>query len=292
MAGAVVRGMGVHPAQKRENGQAEDDLRIMYAASGASNGDALHGSQAELLDNVLEFGRRVARQIMVHRTELLALDIDDPLDQNVRTAQQGGHTRYPVYEGDLDRIKGFVHTKDLFALYQEDPQGEIRDIIREVLVAPEGIGIALLLRQLQRKRQQMAVLVDEYGGTAGIITVSDMLEELVGELPDEFEPDEDEWIIPLGERVWSVDGRLPLADLEDALERELSCEEACDTVGGYAYWAFGRIPAVGDSAETDDVNLRILAMDGRRVSRIEVAVKLLDEDDDEADEVVLDVERR
>jgi len=269
----VLGGVASVVAGKRGNGgsvDSEEELRLMITAGGAENGGTLRDTQAELLDNVIDFGRRLARQVMTHRTEILALDAEEPLTENVRQAQDGGRTRYPLVEGDIDTVIGFVHTKDLFALYQRDPNGDIRSVAREILIVPDTIRGDQVLRMMQRKRQHMAMLVDEYGGTGGLVTITDLLEELVGEWPDEFEPQEEEWLVPLDDNSWRVDGRLPLADLEEVAGRELSCDEPCDTVGGYAFWLFGRIPGVGDSAEADGVALRVAAMDGRRVSYVEV----------------------
>ncbi|MHB9023948.1 MAG: hemolysin family protein [Armatimonadota bacterium] len=275
MTTGILRLLRIKPGSERDPAHAEDELRMIITASGAENGGTLHKAQAELLDNVLDFAHRLARQVMVHRTEIEVLDANDPLEDNVRLAQQSEHTRYPVIDGDIDRVIGFVHTKDLFALYQRDPRGDLRTVIREILIVPENARVDLLLHQFQRRRQHMALLVDEYGGTAGMVTVADLLEELVGELPDEFEPAEEEWIIRTAPDTWSVDGRVPLGDLEEALEREVPCEEACDTVGGYAFWAFGRIPEVTDTVCVDGLTLRVTAMDGRRVSRVEIVVSPL-----------------
>ena len=280
-ANAVLRPFGLKTGSTQDLVHSEEELRMIITASGTDNGGTLRETQAELLDNVFDFGHRLARQIMTHRTELLVLDIEDTLKENVRLAQEGGHTRYPVIQEDIDTVIGFVHTKDLFALYQREAKGDIRTIMRDVLLVPESNRIDMLLRQFQKKRQHMAVLVDEYGGTAGLVTVADLLEELVGDLPDEFEPAEDEWVIRQSEHTWSIDGRLPLADLEEEIGRELSCEEACDTVGGYAFWMFGRIPEDGAVAQKDGIALRILAMDGRRVSRIEVVSEPSEDTEDE-----------
>jgi len=271
-AAAIARG------EQLQGVDSEEELRQIISAGGAENGGTLGETQAELLDNVIDFGRRLTRQVMTHRTEILALDAGEPLEANVRLAQQGGRTRYPLIEGDIDTVIGFVHTKDLYALYQREPNGDIREVRREILLAPDTIHGDQMLRQMQRKRQHMAVLVDEYGGTAGLVTITDLLEELVGEWPDEFEPQEEEWLVRLDDNTWQVDGRLPLADLEEAADQALHCGESCDTVGGYAFWLFGRIPAVGDSTEADGVAIRVLDMDGRRVSRVELSLFALAEE--------------
>lgn len=286
-ANAGLRLFGIAPVSGHDLAHSEEELRMIITASGTDHGGTLDETQAELLDNVFAFGRRLARQVMTHRTEVLALDIESPLAENVQTAQEGEHTRYPVIQEDIDTVIGFVHTKDLFALYHTDPQADLRTIVREVLLAPESIRMGALLQQMQRKRQHLAVLVDEYGGTAGVVTLSDLLEELVGDLPDEFEAAEEAWLTQTTDDTWQADGRLAMADLEEALGYPLPCEEACDTVGGYAFWAFGRIPEVGDETETDDLALRILIMDGRRVSRLELrTLARPHEDEDEEDDML------
>lgn len=257
-------------------GHSEEEMRQLIAAGSAENGGTLRETQAELLDNLFSFGNQLARQVMIHRTEILMLDIDDPLSENIELAQQGGHSRFPVYQQDIDTVIGFVHTKDLFALYQRDPHGDMREVLRDLLIVPETIPIDKLLRQLQGIRQHLALLVDEYGGTAGLITVTDLLEELVGEMPDEFEPAEEEWAILLADNCWSIDGRVPLDDLEELLGQHFDCEESCDTVGGFAYWAFGRVPEVNDKIELSLLTLQVLAMEGHRVSRLQVQLHKTD----------------
>jgi len=288
VANATLCLFGLQPASEHELAHSEEELRMIITASGSENGGTLRETQAELLDNVFAFGHRLARQVMTHRTEIIALDIDDTLEENLRIAGEGEHSRYPVIQGDIDTVIGFVHTKDLYALAHDNPEGDLRSIMRDMLLVPETIRVDLLLKQMQRRRQHVAVLVDEYGGTLGLVTLYDLLEELVGELPDEFEPAEAAWIIPAGERVWQVDGRLPMSDLEEAAGREIPCEEACDTVGGYAFWAFGRIPAVGDVTARDGVTLKVLEMDGRRVSRLEItAARPPESEEEDADDGVL-----
>ncbi len=269
-ANAVFHLFGMKHGSHEELVHSEDELRMIISASGWEKGGTIRETQAELLDNVFNFGHRMARQVMTHRTDILMLDVVDTLEENVLLAQEGGKTRYPVIQEDMDNVIGFVHTKDLFALYQRDHEGDIRTIIREILLVPETIRVDLLLRQLQRKRQNLAILIDEYGGTSGLVTVSDLLEELVGDLPDEFEDPEEEWVVRIDEHTWTVDGRTPISDMEEVLGHELPCEEACDTVGGYAFYAFGRIPAVGEQIKKEGINLRVLSMDGLRVDRVQI----------------------
>jgi CBS domain containing-hemolysin-like protein len=283
---AVLRAFRITPESAHELAHSEEELRMIISASGSDHGGTLRETQAELLDNVFEFGHRLARQVMTHRTEIVALDLEDTLAEHLRIAQEDDHTRYLVTDGGIDAVVGFVHSKDLFALAYTDRQGDLRTAMREVLVAPETVRVDVLLRQMQRERQHVAVLVDEYGGTSGLVTIFDLLEELVGDIPDEFEPTEEAEILALGDGHWRVDGRLAMSELAEMLGREVSCEESCDTVGGFAFYAFGRIPEVGDETHADDITLRVVEMDAHRVSRVEITAAPATHDEDEEDGVL------
>jgi CBS domain containing-hemolysin-like protein len=276
----TLRLFGVKIAHNHDVVHSEEELRMIINASGHDNGGELGEAQAELLDNVFDFGHRLSRQVMAHRTDMVILDVDETLSENIRIAMESGHTRYPVMQEDADNIIGFCHTKDLFALYQETKKGSLQKIIRPVLMVPESVQVLKLLRQMQKERQHIAIIVDEYGGTAGLVTIYDLLEEIVGDLPDEFEPVEEEWIIKISDDIYKVDGRLPMADLEEEMGQKVSCEENCDTVGGFAYWAFGKIPEAGEEITTGQFNIKVLEMDGNRVSRVEIRYFLIPENND------------
>ncbi len=273
--------MGIKVADSHEVVHSEEELRMIINASGHQNGGELGKAQAELQDNVFDFGHRFTRQVMAHRTDMIILDIDESLAENIHTAMEGGHTRYPVMRGDADNIIGFCHTKDLFALYQENKKADIQKILRPVLMVPESVPVMKLLRQMQKERQHITIIVDEYGGTAGLVTIYDLLEEIVGDLPDEFEPVEEEWIIKISDDIYNVDGRLPMADLEEEMGKKVTCEESCDTVGGFAYWAFGKIPETGEEITTGSFSIKVLEMDGNRVSRVEIKYILVAEENDD-----------
>lgn len=281
----TLRLFGIKITDNHDIVHSEEELRMIISASGHDNGGELGEAQAELLDNVFDFGHRLSRQVMAHRTDMIILDVDESLSENIRIALEGGHTRYPVMQEDADNIIGFCHTKDLFALYQETKKGSLQKIIRPVLMVPESVQVLKLLRQMQKERQHIAIIVDEYGGTAGLVTIYDLLEEIVGDLPDEFEPVEEEWIIKLSEDTYNVDGRLPMADLEEEMGQKVSCEENCDTVGGFAYWAFGKIPEAGEEITAGQFNIKVLEMDGNRVSRVEIKYVLIPENNDDEEDI-------
>ena len=250
---------------KEEEAHSEEELRIMISSSTASG--VLDPEEREYLNNVFDFGDRVAREIMVPRPDIEALPSDAPLAELAERAAFGRYTRYPVFEGELDNVLGAVHVKDLFRAAGEDPKGfAIRDVIRECLVVPENKSIEQILREFQTRNLQMAIVIDEWGSVEGLITIEDILEEIVGEIQDEF--DEGEAAIePIGEGLFAIDGRIPITDVNEHFDLDLSHEDF-DTIGGYVLGSLGRPPEAGDSVEADGATLHVKSVDGQRVSML------------------------
>ncbi len=219
------------------------------------------------LTGAFDFGDKVAREIMVPRPDIEVLSCDTPLEDLAEAAAFGRFTRYPVYEGDLDRVLGFVHVKDLFRAASEEPERfDIRALVRECLVVPENKLIEHLLKEFQGRKLQMAIVIDEWGSVEGLITIEDVLEELVGEIQDEF--DEDEAAIEeLGEDLFAVDGRIPTTAVNERFGLELR-DEDFDTIGGYVLGVLGRPPDPGDTVEAEGITLTVKAVDGPRVSML------------------------
>ena len=260
----VLRPWGIRLGEEME-AHSEEELRIMISSSTASG--VLDPEEREYLNNVFDFGDRVAREIMVPRPDIEALPRDAPLAELAERAAFGRYTRYPVYEEDLDNILGAVHVKDLFRAAGEDPDGfDIREIIRECLVVPENKPIEQTLREFQRRNLQMAIVIDEWGSVEGLITIEDILEEIVGEIQDEF--DEGEAAIePIGDDLFAVDGRIPITDVNEHFDLDLPHEDF-DTIGGYVLGSLGRPPEAGDSVEADGATLHVKSVDGQRVSML------------------------
>ena len=250
---------------KEEEAHSEEELRIMISSSTASG--VLDPEEREYLNNVFDFGDRVAREIMVPRPDIEALPSDAPLAELAERAAFGRYTRYPVFEGELDNVLGAVHVKDLFRAAGEDPKGfVIRDVIRECLVVPENKSIEQILREFQTRNLQMAIVIDEWGSVEGLITIEDILEEIVGEIQDEF--DEGEAAIePIGEGLFAIDGRIPITDVNEHFDLDLPHEDF-DTIGGYVLGSLGRPPEAGDSVEADGATLHVKSVDGQRVSML------------------------
>ena len=258
----VLRPWGIKLGEEME-AHSEEELRIMISSSTASG--VLDPEERDYLNNVFDFGDTVAREIMVPRPDIEALPRDASLSDLAEAAAFGRYTRYPVYAGDLDHVLGAVHVKDLFRAAGEDPDGfDIREIIRECLVVPENKPIEQILRDFQSRNLQMAIVIDEWGSVEGLVTIEDILEEIVGEIQDEF--DEDEAAIEeIGNGLFAVDGRIPITEVNERFELDLPHEDF-DTIGGYILGSLGRPPEMGDTVEAEGVTLTVKSVDGPRVS--------------------------
>ncbi len=260
----VLRPWGIRLGEEME-AHSEEELRIMITSSTASG--MLEPEEREYLNNVFEFGDRVAREIMVPRPDIEALPYDASLPDLAERAAFGRYTRYPVYEEDLDHILGAVHVKDLFRAAKEDPEGfDLTTLIRECLVVPETKSIEQILREFQQRKLQMAIVIDEWGSVEGLITIEDILEEIVGEIQDEF--DEGEAAIEqIGDDLYAVDGRIPITEVNEHFNLDLPHEDF-DTIGGFILGSLGRPPEVGDTVEADGATLNVKSVDGPRVSML------------------------
>ena len=260
----VLRPWGVRLGEEME-AHSEEELRIMISSSTASG--VLDPEEREYLNNVFDFGDRVAREIMVPRPDIEALPYDAPLPDLAERAAFGRYTRYPVYEEDLDHVLGAVHVKDLFRAAKEEPEDfDLTTLIRECLVVPETKPIEQILREFQQRKLQMAIVIDEWGSVEGLITIEDILEEIVGEIQDEF--DEGEAAIEqIGDDLYAVDGRIPITEVNNHFHLDLPHEDF-DTIGGFILGSLGRPPEVGDTVEVDGVSLNVKNVDGPRVSML------------------------
>ncbi len=260
----MLRPWGIRLGEDME-AHSEEELRIMISSSTASG--ILDPEERDYLNNIFDFGDTVAREIMVPRPDIEALPHDAPLEELAEKAAFGRYTRYPVYEDDPNRILGAVHVKDLFRAAKEDPEDfDIRPLIRDCLVVPENKPIEQLLRGFQERKLQMAIVIDEWGSVEGLITIEDVLEEIVGEIQDEFDEDEAS-IEEIGENLFAIDGRIPISDVNDRFELDLPNEDF-DTIGGYVLGSLGRPPNVGDTVKAESVTLNVKSVDGPRVSML------------------------
>ncbi len=266
---ALLRLVGVNPASGHGLSHSIEELKMLMDASTQSG--VVEKEENEMLHAVFDFGEMVVRQVMVPRTEVTAVEASTTLDEIITLATQSTYTKFPVYEENLDQITGIVHVKDLLkAMQSPDCEGcTARTVMREPLFVPETLPVSTLLRLFRDNRQHIAIVLDEFGGTAGLVTLEDLMEEIVGEVSDLFDP-VTTGIQPQPDGSVLIDGLTLIEDVNGELDLEL-VEEYYDTIAGYVMGRLGRIPRLGDTVEGDGVRLRAEEMDRLRVARVRLS---------------------
>ena len=257
--------IGISPATEGELLHDEEELRLLLSSSKDSQ---LSTQKRELLDNIFELSHRMARQIMLPRQDVIYLSTERPLAENLRLARRSGHTRFPLCEGDLDHVIGLIHIKDIF--HRERPLNALTEVAREIAFVPETLELDRLLKRMRTERFHLAAVIDEYGGVSGIVTLEDVIEEIVGSIQDEFDVERPE-LVEKGDGVYQVSGGMLVEDLEEALGVELS-ERDEDTIGGVVLSELGRNPAVGDRVELGPVTIEVLEVQLNRVATVRINV--------------------
>jgi putative hemolysin len=266
---ALLRAIGFEPATGHQLVHSVEELKLLVNASQESG--VLEDEEKEMLHAVFDFGDLPARQVMVPRTEMVCVDADAPIEQVIQMAATHALTKFPAYENDLDHIVGILHTKDLVrAVHQEGQPAQInvRNLLREVLLVPETIRAAELLVRFRVRKQHIAILLDEYSGTAGLVTLADLLEAIVGEVDDAFDQEgPDIQRLPNGSAL--INGLTPIEDVNDTFGLHLA-DPNYETIAGYILGQIGRMAQVGDEVDTGSVRLRVETMDGLRIARVKL----------------------
>jgi len=268
-ANAITGALGVAPASDSDETHSEVEIRQLIAQS--TQQGVLQADEERRLTGVFNLEDTVAREIMVPRPDVVAISADVRLKDLVSVAAAGHYTRYPVHEGDApDRISGAVHVKDILRAVESESgiEGDTtaRDLMRHILIVPENRSIENILEDFQSREVQMAVIIDEWGSFEAIVTIEDILEEIVGEIRDEFD-DEEPSVHERPDGSYEVDGRIPIGVVNDALGSRFESEDF-DTVGGLVLSALGRAPEVGDEVALDGHVLRVVEIDGPRVAQV------------------------
>jgi putative hemolysin len=243
---------------------------IKQIVSESEQGGVLRGKEREFVHAVFDLRELVTRQVMIPRTEIEMLDANSPIGDLIRLADTLPYSQFPVYEKDTDHILGIVYVKDLLhilAAHQE--QGTIRGLIREALYVPETLPVDLLLARFRAQRQHIAVVLDEYGGTAGIVTLKDVLEELVGEVQDQFEENEIPEIQRLPDGSGQVSGLALISEVNEVFSLHIT-DDNYDTIAGFVMGQLERIPRIGDTVEVGGVRIRVDSMDDLRIDRLSI----------------------
>lgn len=264
---------GLKPASEHEVAHSEEELRILLSESYKSG--EINKNELKYMNNIFEFDERIAKEIMVPRTEMVTISLDGTFDEILNTIKTENYTRYPVVDGDKDSIRGFINMKEFltahFYLQTSKEEFDLEKFINPVIRVIENVPIHDLLVKMQKERIHMAILMDEYGGTSGLVTVEDILEEIVGEIRDEFDEDEVPEIRKLKEDHYIIDAKLRIEDVNNLLGTDLS-EEETDTIGGwFLTQEFGA--TTGTEVEYDGYIFRVQKNDGPQIHYLEVQKK-------------------
>ena len=251
---AVLRLLGIDPKEVEEE-VSEDEIRMMVDI-GEETG-AIETNEREMIENIFEFNNTTAEDVMIHRTDMVMIWVEDPAEEILKTIEESGMSRFPVYNENADDIVGLLNTRDyLFNTHRKQPKS-FRDLLRPAYFVPESVRTDVLFRDMQSKKVHMAIVVDEYGGTSGLVTMEDLLEEIVGNIYDEFDPQDEQDITRLEDNLWRVAGSAELELLAEELEIEFSEDEEYDTLGGLVFSQLSVIPEDGSQLEVDACGLHI-----------------------------------
>ncbi|EXX91045.1 hemolysin family protein, partial [Paenibacillus darwinianus] len=265
-ANRLVRLFGMKPADEHEDAHTEDEIRIILSESYESG--KINKTELGYVNRIFIFDDLLAREIMVPRTDMVCLYTDKSLADNMKIIKREQYTRFPVASGSKDNIIGFINTKQFFLRYDNNPDFDFASLLIPALTVPDVMPVKSLLKKMQAEQMHMALLLDEYGGTSGLITIEDILEEIVGEIRDEFDQDERKPIDMVEPGRYMVEGKVLLSELNEILGTHLPNDDV-DTIGG---WLYSEKPDVkiGDTVEHDDLVFAIKEMDKHRIRKVEI----------------------
>jgi magnesium and cobalt transporter len=258
--------------RQQMSGEPQDREALLEALREATDRGLLDADALEMLEGVLEVGDLHVRDIMVPRSQMTVVERDDPPEKLLPVVVESGHSRFPVIGEDRDQVIGILLAKDLLRYYAEKQPGDfdIREVVRPAVFVPESKRLNVLLKEFRKNRHHMAIVVDEYGGVAGLVTIEDVIEQIVGDIADEFDVEEDQPIRRLGEREFTVRALTRIDEFNDYFSARFSDQEF-DTIGGLVANAFGRLPRRGESVRIGELDFRVLRADRRRIELLRVA---------------------
>jgi putative hemolysin len=261
-----------------QNQISTEELKLLVERGGEQG--VLEAEEEQMINAVIELGDRRVHEVMVPRIAMAAMPVGATFDEAIETIVEHGHSRIPVYEETVDEIIGILYAKDLlpFLRASTGPRPDIRELLRTPVYIPESMTVDDLLHEFQRRKVHIAIVLDEYGGTAGLVTIEDLLEEIVGEIQDEYDVEEP-MVVQLSDDEARVDGRASVDDLGELFDANLSLddEDEYDTVGGLIYHRIGGVPSPGDRIDVDGLTLTVETTDGRRVGKV-LVVRRRDEE--------------
>jgi CBS domain containing-hemolysin-like protein len=262
---ALLRLFKIEPASGHELVHSVEELKMLVSASAGSG--VVEDEAEEMLRAVFDFGETLVRLVMIPRTEMIAVPADSSLEETLQVAIEHQYTKLPVYGESLDQVLGVLNLKDLLNTINSgsDETKTARELMREAIFIPETAKVGALLNLFRMRQRHIAIVLDEYGGTAGLVTLADLLEEIVGEVGDPF--DQEPEVLPLPDGSSLVDGLIPIDDFNERFNLKLH-DPYYDTIAGFMLGRLGRLAKVGDTINLEGASLRVEAMDGLRIARI------------------------
>jgi len=267
-ANLLVRLLGMKPASEHGDAHSEEEIRLILSESYESG--KINKAEYGYVNRIFNFDEMLAREIMVPRTDMVCLFTNYSLQENFSIIRKEQYTRFPVAEGNKDNIVGMINTKQLYLEYDNNPDFDFSSLVHPVLTVSEVTPVKTLLTRMQKERVHIALLLDEYGGTSGLITIEDILEEIVGEIRDEFDEDERKNVEKLSDTHYLFDGKVSLLEVKQLIDVDFEDEEVT-TIGG---WLYSHLtdPAVGKSISIDDITFTVNEMNRHRIRKVEVMI--------------------
>ena len=259
----------IQAVKEHENAHSDEELKIIVGES--LKGGFIDSVEGEIIKNAVDFSDTVAKEIMTPRKNMVCLDADDSFEDNLKVIVETNHTRYPYFKESKDNILGMIHIRDLLG----EMSGENRDlnsIVRALIIVPENASISDILKKMNKEQIHTALVVDEYGGTSGLLTMEDIIEEIVGDIADEYDL-VDEEVSQINDQTYKMSGMLDMESAEEKLGVKFSNEHEQVSLGGYVFTLFGRLPVVGDTLEDENCVFEVLEMDGARIKELKVTKK-------------------
>ena len=246
----------------------EEEIKTLVDAG--EEGGAIEEGEKEMIYSIFDIGETLAREIMVPRIDVLALDVETPAPEAVDAVLSAGHSRIPVYQGSIDNIVGLLYAKDLLRVWHAGTppaSSDLRGLLRPAYFVPETKKVDDLLAELQQQRIHMAIVVDEYGGTAGLVTLEDIVEEIVGEIRDEYDVNEESLFERVADDEYVFDARINIGEVNELFRLELPSADS-DSLGGFIYGQLGHVPAPGETVPAGEVQFEVLTVTGRRIRKV------------------------
>ena len=260
----ILKILGVSLIEDHEIAHTDEEIKILVEES--YNHGLIDKTELTFIDNIFDFSEKTVKEIMVPRTDMDCIYVEDSFEDVITFTIDQQHTRYPVCKDNKDNVIGFIHIKDLYKQKVQGNSQSIKDIFREIKFVPESLSISELLKVFKVEKMQMAIIIDEYGGTFGLVTVQDILEEIVGEIQDEFDEEGNE-IIKTEDGIYHVDGKVIIEDIIELLGIEIEAENI-DTIGGWIYSQLKSYPQVNDKIIYSNFEFIVLKCDSKRISKV------------------------